>query len=517
MPQAPAQPAAAASPRAKAARRQGEAEATTAGRQASAAASYRVSKERGAPANDATPARRMPALHRRGLHIDPSAPVHLIRTLDWIVIAAAAEFAARWGAGASLLQMSVPAAWAFMIAALCLKAGLWLTGAYRATPASMRVENGLAGLTLGSFLSLAAANALAPSAHEAGALSATLPAAAMLLAGVHAALALAVRAAWRRGVFAERIVIVGATAAAERFMRRVHKNGEAHVVALVDDRSTRAPKRLGSKPVGGDLDALAAWAGLPFIDRIVVAVTPSAEARIGAIMAQLHGLPHRIDLLLGLDPQAVHGRGFSHLGGAALACISGGGRDFYRALVKRALDVTLAGALVLFLAPLLLTIAAAVKMSSKGPVLHRQRRYGLSNRIITLIKFRTMREAPDAPLAPADPDDPRITRVGRWLRRSNLDALPLLFNVLRGDMSLVGPHPHLLGLRHADSIARYAHRHRVKPGLTGWAQINGAPGMARTPSRLRKHVQLDLDYAARASLWLDAQILARTIFVRRSR
>jgi lipopolysaccharide/colanic/teichoic acid biosynthesis glycosyltransferase len=471
----------------------------------------------GTPANDDTaPVRRMPEMRRRRLHIHPRAPIHLLQLIDWMVIAVAAEAAAHWGAGASLLQLNIAAAGAFIVAALGLKAGLWLTGAYAATPGAIRAETGLAGLTLGAFLALAGANLLAPTAREAGALSATLPAAAALLAGVHAALALWVRAGHRRGVFSERIVIVGATDAAERFMRRLRRSGEARVVALADDRILRAPHRLGGRPVGGGIDALLAWDGLAHVDRIVIAIPPKAEMRLRAVIARLRALPHRIDVLLDVDADVTGKRSTISLG-APLARVAGRDHDFYAALTKRAFDAVIAAALLVFLAPLMATIALAVKLSGEGPVLHRQRRYGLNNRIITLLKFRTMRELAHAPITPADPGDPRITRLGRWLRRSRLDALPLLFSVLNGDMSLVGPHPHLVGLKPAQSLGDYAHRHRVKPGLTGWAQIHGARGAGATPARLRKHVRLDLDYAARASLWLDAEIIARSLLMRRSR
>src|SRR5262249_43949710 len=144
-------------------------------------------------ANDSVAERRMPAHFKRGLHVDPRLPIHLIKVLDWIVIATAAEIAARWGAGASLAQMHIGAALPILATALSRKLGLWLTDSYRATPATIRAESALGGLTLGAFIGLLCANGLAPNTRDAGALSAIVPAAAALLAGLHAALAVWIR------------------------------------------------------------------------------------------------------------------------------------------------------------------------------------------------------------------------------------------------------------------------------------------------------------------------------------
>src|SRR5689334_16285281 len=154
-------------------------------------------------ANDAHAPRQLPELPRRGLHIDPRLPIEAVKALDWVIIAAAADFAARWGTGRGLLEMNISAALAFAATAVALKAGLWLTEAYRTTPASIRAERGLGGLTLGAFIGLLVANVLAPSARDAGALSAVLPLTAALLAGIHAAYAVWIRAAHRKGVFSE--------------------------------------------------------------------------------------------------------------------------------------------------------------------------------------------------------------------------------------------------------------------------------------------------------------------------
>ena len=454
-------------------------------------------------ANDVAAERRLPDLARRGLHVDPRLPIQFIKALDWVVIAAAADFAARWGAGLGLVQMNIGPALAFIVTAAGLKAGLWLTDAYRMSPATIRAERGLGGLTLGAFIALLLANALAPSTRDAGALSAVAPVTAMLLAGIHAALAVWIRAAHKKGVFSETIVIVGATEAARRFVKRTTKSGDARIIAIADDRLQRAPRSLGETLVGGDVEALLAWEGLPHVDRIVIAVTPTAEARVRNIIARLKTLPNRVDLLIDYDVKGVQGRGVHRVGGAPVASVSGRQRNTASALIKRAQDLALGAALLVVFALPMLVIAAAVKLTSKGAVFYRERRLGFNNRIFTALKFRTLRL------------DGRVTSIGGFLRHRGLDNLPQLLNVMRGEMSLVGPRPHTLGLQAAnrelsDVMADYAHRHRVRPGITGWAQLHGACGQPQTPACVRKCVRLDLEYVSRASLWFDAQILART-------
>lgn len=467
------------------------------------------------PANDAATARAFPALEHRGLHIEPRYAIRLIQVVDWVVVAMAAELAALWGAGAGLLDLPLGAAAAFILGALSLKAGLWVTETYRVTPRRLRPERSVGGLALGAIIGVLVANALAPDARGAAALAATLPFAAMLLALVHGALAIWINAAHKKGVFSENIVLVGATEAAERLAARAAKTGEARIVAIVDDRASRAPGALADVPVGGTLEDLLSWPGLPHVDRIVITVTQKAETRVRAMIERLRAIPNRVDLLLDYDTQSVHGQRVQRFGGAAVACVSGRPRSARRAIIKRAQDITIGAGLVIAFALPMLLIALAVKFDSKGPVLYRQRRHGFNNRIITVLKFRTMRHEPGAPLKQVCANDPRVTRVGAFLRRTSLDELPQLFNVLRGEMSLVGPRPHAVGMKAAERelehiVSEYAHRHRVKPGITGWAQVNGSRGPIETPAAVRRRLKLDLEYVSHASLWLDLQILART-------
>jgi exopolysaccharide biosynthesis polyprenyl glycosylphosphotransferase len=192
-------------------------------------------------------------------------------------------------------------------------------------------------------------------------------------------------------------------------------------------------------------------------------------------------------------------------------------------VAKALLDRTVAGALLLFVSPLLLGIAALIKLDSPGPALFRQKRLGFNNRAFEILKLRTMREtAANEAARQARRTDPRVTRIGGFLRRSSLDELPQLINVFRGDMSLVGPRPHPIWTRAGDLwneggdepleafIHEYASRHRVKPGITGWAQVHGYRGETETVDKMKKRVEYDLHYIDNWSLWLDIRILIRT-------
>jgi Undecaprenyl-phosphate glucose phosphotransferase len=181
---------------------------------------------------------------------------------------------------------------------------------------------------------------------------------------------------------------------------------------------------------------------------------------------------------------------------------------------KRLFDLFFAAIGLFLLTPVFVLAAALIKLDSRGPVFFVQRRYGFNQQPFRIIKFRTMRTLDDGPvIAQARRDDPRLTRVGRWLRRWNIDELPQLFNVLAGDMSLIGPRPHALSHDHdyERRIALYARRLNVKPGITGWAQIHGLRGETGTDDKMRRRVEYDLFYIDNWSLWLDLKIIVRTV------
>jgi polysaccharide biosynthesis protein PslA len=188
--------------------------------------------------------------------------------------------------------------------------------------------------------------------------------------------------------------------------------------------------------------------------------------------------------------------------------------SWFEVLQKRLFDLLSAGVALALLTPFLLVVMALIKLDSAGPVFFLQRRYGFNQREFRIVKFRTMTTLDDgAEIRQAVRDDPRITRIGRWLRRWNIDEIPQLFNVLAGDMSLVGPRPHALTHNHdyERKISLYARRHNVKPGITGWAQIHGFRGETNTDDKMRQRVEHDLYYIDNWSIWLDLRILIQTV------
>jgi exopolysaccharide biosynthesis polyprenyl glycosylphosphotransferase len=189
--------------------------------------------------------------------------------------------------------------------------------------------------------------------------------------------------------------------------------------------------------------------------------------------------------------------------------------SFAQILFKRVFDVFAASAILIASLPVLLLVALAIKLDSKGPVLFLQRRYGFNQEPFRIFKFRTMTTTDDGEVVKqATRNDPRITRIGGFLRRYNLDELPQLLNVIAGQMSLVGPRPHALAhdREFQRKIALYARRHNVKPGITGWAQVNGLRGETDTDDKMARRIAYDHWYIDNWSFWLDIGILLRTVF-----
>lgn len=251
-------------------------------------------------------------------------------------------------------------------------------------------------------------------------------------------------------------------------------------------------------------------------DRVVVACL--AERRLAWAHA-LKGAGIQGEIVIP-ELAALKPLGVGHHGETPTMVVATGALDWFDRGLKRAFDILLAGGAMLVLAPLLLLVAIAVKLDSHGPVLFKQTRIGRGNEMFKVLKFRSMRAelADGAGHRSAARDDDRITRVGRFIRSTSIDELPQLFNVLRGDMSIVGPRPHALGSRAADKLfwevdQRYWHRHATKPGLTGLAQVRGFRGATIEEVDLRNRLQADLEYLENWSIWRDIKIIVLTFRV----
>ena len=323
---------------------------------------------------------------------------------------------------------------------------------------------------------------------------------------------------WRdQGRLTPNIVVVGATRNAERLIQALLDSREANVIGVFDDRADRAPPNIRGVPLLGDTASLLNHRLIPYVDRIVVTVPSSAQGRVSQIIEQLRVLPNDIALFLDFE-SGGRDAALSRMARLPLAQVSGPPRDERRAFWKRVQDVLFCSAALIPALPIMGVIALAIRLDSPGPILFSQRRHGFNNEEIVVWKFRSMRQETCDPTASKQIalDDERVTRVGRLIRRTGLDELPQIINVLKGEMSLVGPRPHAIGMKtgeveSARLVAEYAHRHRLKPGLTGWAAIKGSRGPVHTPEAVRRRVALDVEYVERQSFWLDLYIMARTI------
>jgi exopolysaccharide biosynthesis polyprenyl glycosylphosphotransferase len=268
----------------------------------------------------------------------------------------------------------------------------------------------------------------------------------------------------------------------------------------------------------GNVETLVTHRITPFVDLIVVAVDPEATRRVREIAAKLAVLPNEVTLVVEPDGSQARRAVIDRLDESPLATLSGATDLERKAFAKRLQDLAISVPVLILISPLLAVLALLVKLDSRGPVFFRQRRHGFNNEEIVVWKFRTMRtETTDARAEQqVTANDVRVTRVGRILRATSLDELPQLINVVRGEMSLVGPRPHAIGMKtgeveSARLVAEYAHRHRMKPGMTGWAAINGSRGPLHEPAEVQRRVALDVDYIARQSFWLDVWIMVMTV------
>jgi Undecaprenyl-phosphate glucose phosphotransferase len=322
-----------------------------------------------------------------------------------------------------------------------------------------------------------------------------------------------------RGALAPTIVMLGATESARRIIEENAKTKELNILAIFDDRLARAPHNIHGVPVIGGVDDLLAWDALPYVNRIVVTLPSQASARKQAFVDRVRLLPNRIAFVQDEFETLNHvQQRVSEIAEISLRDVTGNPKSGRHTAIKRLMDIGISATALVLGAPFLALIALIIKLDSPGPALFKQSRHGFNNRVFDVYKFRTMRvEVADAKAAQqTQANDPRITRIGRFIRKTSLDELPQLLNVLKGEMSLVGPRPHATGMRtegkdSIELVAEYAHRHKVKPGMTGWAQINGSRGPLHTGEDVSERVRFDVEYIERSNAWLDLYIMIKTL------
>jgi Undecaprenyl-phosphate glucose phosphotransferase len=326
----------------------------------------------------------------------------------------------------------------------------------------------------------------------------------------------------KAGMIGRRIVVYGGGLQAERLLRRIEELNEPwnRVVGVFDDRTSRVGPLVGQYPVLGNLQDLVAWGRQHPPDEILLALPWGAEDRILAILHTVAVLPSNVRLSSEFQRlDMIQGRTNYQFGVPMLNAfekpVEGWGRIW-----KRVFDLVVTSIVTVLLMPVIVLAALAIRIEGPGPILFRQPRYGFNNRLIEVFKFRTMRQHAADKLGTrlTERDDPRVTRVGRVLRRLSIDELPQLLNVFKGEMSLVGPRPHAVrttaGGRQCDEVVdQYAIRHKVKPGITGWAQVNGLRGTMETEEHLVKRLEHDLHYINNWTPLLDLKILAITAWV----
>ncbi|MGG5811199.1 exopolysaccharide biosynthesis polyprenyl glycosylphosphotransferase [Falsiroseomonas sp. CW058] len=343
-------------------------------------------------------------------------------------------------------------------------------------------------------------------------LGAAAPLGALSLLGGRAAVAGLLRQRSTRT--ARRAVIIGTGPQATRLVASMkHDPAGLHILGVVDERTPRGLAAPDGVPPLGGLSTLAAMIRRNEVDVVVLAMPWSAETRVAQLLERLSAFPVELRVAPDLLADQLPGRAAGWPVLLRAQPISG-----LAGALKRAEDIVMALLALAVAAVPMLLIAAAVKLDSPGPVLFRQRRTGFNNQPFDVLKFRSMyahhtdHDVQRQVLA----GDPRVTRVGAVLRRTSLDELPQLLNVLRGEMSFVGPRPHAPGTRAGgrlfdEVVANYAARHRVKPGLTGLAQVRGWRGPTLNDEQILKRVESDLEYIDRWSVWLDIAIIFRTM------
>lgn len=336
-----------------------------------------------------------------------------------------------------------------------------------------------------------------------------------------------VMARWvREGYLARNIAIVGAGQEGRRLIAKLRESRDETIAlrGVFDDRKSRVPASILDLNVLGTTDDLLRFVCRVPLDEVIIALPLNAEARIKELFRKLKSIA--IDLRLSIEPIAERFpvRGMSYVGPLPVFEITDRPFKHWNAVLKSIEDKVLSALLLIFLSPLMLFTALLIKLDSRGPVFFVQERFGFNNDVIKVLKFRTMHvgQGDRSGARRTVPNDPRVTRVGRLLRALSIDELPQLINVLRGDMSLVGPRPHAIAMKAGDrlygeAVEEYVHRHRVKPGITGWAQVNRLRGEIDSLEKAEARVAHDLYYIEHWSPSLDLKILLKTIMVLASR
>jgi Undecaprenyl-phosphate glucose phosphotransferase len=325
----------------------------------------------------------------------------------------------------------------------------------------------------------------------------------------------------REGRLARRTIIVGADSSGEHLIRELQAQDDSdlHILGVFDDRADkRSLDMVAGIPKLGRIDDIIEFARRTRIDLVLFALPISAETRILEMLKKLWVLPVDIRLSAHTNKLRFRPRSYSYLGKVPTLDVFEAPITDWDLVMKWTFDRVVGAFALLVLLPVMGLVGLAIKLDSPGPVLFRQKRFGFNNERIDVFKFRSLYHDQADPMAKTvvTKGDKRVTRVGRFIRKSSLDELPQLFNVVfKGNLSLVGPRPHALQGKvqtqlFDEAVDGYFARHRVKPGITGWAQINGWRGEVDSEQKIQKRVEFDLYYIENWSVLFDAYILLKT-------
>lgn len=344
----------------------------------------------------------------------------------------------------------------------------------------------------------------------------------MLYAGRFAVSSL-VRKWTREGRLIRRTAIVGGGPAGESLVEslQAQKDSDLQICGFFDDRADdRSQNKLIGVPKLGNIDDLVEFARRTRLDLLLVSLPITAEERVLQMVRKLWVLPVDLRLAAHMSRLRFRPRAYSYIGNVPVLDVFDRPLADWDVVLKTMFDRVLGALMLVALSPVMALVALAVKLDSRGPIFFKQKRYGFNNELIEVYKFRSMYTdmSDDTAAKLVTKDDPRVTRVGRFIRKTSLDELPQLINVaIKGNLSLVGPRPHALQAKAANRlydqvVDGYFARHRVKPGITGWAQVNGWRGETDTPEKIQRRVEHDLYYIENWSVLFDLYILAKTPF-----
>ncbi len=342
----------------------------------------------------------------------------------------------------------------------------------------------------------------------------------ILLIAICCTLAMLARSWARSGAMERRAVIVGGGAAAEGLIKAIEEQpyNDIRICGIFDDRGDRrSPPVVAGYPKLGKIAELIEFARIAHIDMLIICLPITAEDRVLSLLKKLWVLPVDIRLSAHSNQLKFRPRAYSYIGSVPMLDIFDKPINNWDSVVKRAFDIVFSLLGILVFSPIMLATAIAIKLDSKGPILFKQKRLGFNNKTIDVYKFRSMYMDMHDPSArnAVKKGDPRVTRVGRWIRKLSIDELPQFFNALFGSLSLVGPRPHAFtalseNKLYHEVVDGYFARHRVKPGVTGWAQVNGWRGETDRHDKIRMRTEFDLYYIENWSLWFDLKILFLT-------